>query len=104
MKEYRSGLLSAEATVFPAASTFSEMTLPACWDMLQPRLWPSTKPDRSTEAITTEEGWELMLDTKNIVGDLHGTPRLLSPKTNSFWKERLPNYDYQIYQREKMSR
>lgn len=34
---------------------FSEMTLPACWDMLQPRLWPSTKPNRSTEAITTEE-------------------------------------------------
>lgn len=44
-------------------------------------------------------GWELMLDTKNIVGEFTWDTSLTFSKTNSFWKERLPNYDYQIYQK-----
>ena len=43
-------------------------------------------------------GWELMVDTKNLVGEFTWDTSLTFSKTNSFWKERLPNYDYQIYQ------
>ena len=45
------------------------------------------------------QGWEIMLDTKNIVGELTWNTQITFSKTNSFWKERLPNYDYRCYQK-----
>lgn len=46
------------------------------------------------------QGWEIMLDTKNMVGDFNWNTQLTFSKTNSFWKERMPNYDYRSYQKE----
>ena len=45
------------------------------------------------------QGWEIMLDTKNMVGDFNWNTQLTFSKTNSFWKERMPNYDYRSYQK-----
>lgn len=45
------------------------------------------------------QGWEIMLDTKNIVGELTWNTQITFSKNNSFWKARLPNYDYRCYQK-----
>lgn len=49
-------------------------------------------------------GWELMLDTKTSSENLHGTPRLLSPKQIHSRRKGCPTMTTRFIRREKMSR
>lgn len=44
------------------------------------------------------KGWEMILDTRNFIGEFTWNTTFTLSKTNSYWKERLPNYDYRSFQ------
>lgn len=44
-------------------------------------------------------GWEITLNTVNFKGKFEWRTNLTLSRVQQFWKERMPNYDYQAYQK-----
>lgn len=45
------------------------------------------------------KGWEIALNTQNLTGAISWNTQLTLSQTKAYWKQRLPNYDYQTYQK-----
>ncbi|MGL4292026.1 MAG: SusC/RagA family TonB-linked outer membrane protein [Bacteroidales bacterium] len=45
------------------------------------------------------KGWEFMLETQNLTGAFTWNSVLTVSRVNAYWKKRMPNHDYQQYQK-----